>query len=146
MKFSRVADDDNELRLGVYTDASWASRPDFSSQGGYYVFVMDQGGLDGEARPLICLDWGSRKPPRVCRSSLSAEAQACANTMDRLERCVSMLVGILAPQLQVGSPEAYDFLPRHVVVTDSRGLYDASLSQTAGLGIQDRTGARPSRS
>ena len=138
MKFSRVADDDNELRLGVYTDASWASRPDSSSQGGYYVFVMDQGGLDGEARPLICLDWGSRKLPRVCRSSLSAEAQACANAVDRLEWCVNMLVGILAPQLQVGSPEAYDFLPRHVVVTDSRGLYDASQSQTAGLGIQDK--------
>lgn len=138
MKFSRVAEDDNEFRLGVYTDASWASRPDSSSQGGYYVFVLDQGGLDGEARPLICLDWGSRKLPRVCRSSLSAEAQACANAVDRLEWCVNMLVGILAPQLQVGSSEAYDFLPRHVVVTDSRGLYDASQSQTAGLGIQDK--------
>ena len=81
----------------------------------------------------------NRKLPRVCRSSLSAEAQACANAVDRLGRCVNLLVvGILAPQLQVGSPEAYDFLPRHVVVKDCRGLYDASQLRTAGLGIQDK--------
>ena len=56
-----------------------------------------------------------------------------------VRRCLNMLVvGILAPQLQVGSPEAHDVLPRHVVVTGPRGLYDASQSQTAGLGIQDK--------
>ena len=138
MKFSKIVDEDNDFRLGVYTDASWASRPDSSSQGGYYVFLFDQGGMDGQARPLMCLDWGSRKLPRVCRSSLSAESQACATAVDRLEWCVNIMVGIFAPNVTPGTAAAYNFFGQHVVVTDSRGLYDASHSQTAGLGVQDK--------
>ena len=35
--------------------------------------------------PLIFLDWSSRRPERMCRSSLPAEAQSAANAVDMLD-------------------------------------------------------------
>ena len=75
-----------DVRLGVYTDAAWANRSDQSSQGGYLIFAIDEDGIvNGNTKPLVVLDWASRKIKRVCRSSLSAEAQAACVAVDALE-------------------------------------------------------------
>ena len=124
LRFTGAADF-SEVRIGAYTDASWALRPDGSSQGGFYVFVMDDVGLGGAARPLVCLDWGSKKLPRVCRSSLSAEAQAAALAVDRMEWCKCFLAAAWFNH-DPKSEQAPAILGPSVLVTDSRGLYDAS--------------------
>ena len=51
----------------------------------------------GEPMPVIILDWASRKLPRVCRSSLAAEAQAGAIAVDQLEWCKVLLALIIDP-------------------------------------------------
>ena len=75
----------SDLRVGGYSDASWASRVDGSSQGGYVVFVGPAGELDaGTPTPFVAMEWASKKLQRLCRSSLSAEAQAAALGVDAL--------------------------------------------------------------
>eukprot|EP00435_Cladocopium_sp_Y103_P013907 s4786_g3.t1 len=75
-----------ELRFGIYSDASWSTRPDGSSQGGWLVFVATEEEINGSKPfPLTILDWTSRKLPRVCRSCLSAEVQTLSGAVDNLE-------------------------------------------------------------
>ncbi len=57
------------MRYGVYFDASFASRADLSSQGGYLLFAIPDSFLDsGKPVPLIVMDWSSKKLDRVARS------------------------------------------------------------------------------
>ena len=75
-----------DLCLGAYTDASWAVRPDGSSQGGMVIFACNHQEIESDQlMALTILHWSSKKLARVCRSSLSAEAQAAAMTVDELE-------------------------------------------------------------
>ena len=39
LTFDAIADALKDVRLGIYLDASWATRPDGSSQGGYMIFL-----------------------------------------------------------------------------------------------------------
>ena len=62
------------------------NRADHSSQGGFLVFAIDEDGIsNGTTKPLVVLDWASRRLRRVCRSSLAAEAQAACVSVDALE-------------------------------------------------------------
>ena len=138
LKFTRAADSGRDSRLGVYTDASRAARPDTLSQDGHYAFVVGQGRLDGEAQPLTCLDWGPRKPPQARRSNLSAESQACATAADRLGRRVNMPAGAFTPRLTAGPPDACNFIAHHAIVADPRGLHVAVLGGRLGDSEQAR--------
>jgi hypothetical protein len=90
------------MQLG-HTDAAWANRLDNSSQGGYLLFIMDEGVLQtGEARPLAVLDWAMRKLLQVCRSSLAAEVQAACIAVDALERAKVSIGAFLNPGRSVG--------------------------------------------
>eukprot|EP00435_Cladocopium_sp_Y103_P052293 s2273_g16.t1 len=111
-----------DLRFGVYSDASWCTRPDGSSQGGWLVFVATEDEINGSKPfPLTVLDWASRKLPRVCRSSLSAEVQTLSGAVDNLEwEDVMKWLGI--------SP----------CITDARALYDASKSKAPGMKLQEK--------
>ena len=52
----------SELRLGVYWDGSWASRPDGASQGGHMVVTIHDARIgDGTPTPLVIIDWQSWK-------------------------------------------------------------------------------------
>ena len=77
LQFESLPADFGDWRLGIYADATWASCPDGFSPGGYLVFIGAAKDIEqGKAMPLTDLDWASRKLPRTCRSSISAEAQA----------------------------------------------------------------------
>lgn len=65
-----------------FTDASWATRRDGSSQGGQITLMMEKSVLNGAKTPFSVLSWSSRRLRRVARSSTSAEAQMTANTLD----------------------------------------------------------------
>jgi len=56
----------SQLRFGFYSDASWSTRPDGSSQGGRLLFIASEKGIGGDKPfPLTVVDWVSRKLPRV---------------------------------------------------------------------------------
>ncbi|CAK0791255.1 unnamed protein product [Prorocentrum cordatum] len=119
----------SELRVGGYSDASWASRPDGSSQGGYQIFVGPEDELNaGAPTPFVAMEWASKKLVRLCKSSLSAEAQAAAMGADSLMWVKVFLALSLRPDLGHDSP----------FITDAKCLYDASRSATAGLGIAEK--------
>ena len=66
-------------RIGVCVEASWAMRPDWSSQGNVMVFFTQVNALTVSlAVPLIVLDWSIRRLERMCRKT-------AANAVDMLE-------------------------------------------------------------
>ena len=68
------------------SDAAWGVRRKHESQGGYFVSLMSVKALQGQLdQPYVVLDWRGYKLPRISRSSLNSEAQACAGAMDALE-------------------------------------------------------------
>ncbi len=68
------------MRYGVYFEASFANRPDLSSRSGFLLFAIPDSFSDsGNPAQLIVLDWSSEKLDRVARSSLSAEEQSGRN-------------------------------------------------------------------
>ena len=73
----------SELRLGVYWDGSWASRPDGSSQGGHMLFaILDARVDDGAPTPLVILEWTSRKQEFVAyRFWISGDWEAARRRM-----------------------------------------------------------------
>ena len=90
----------SELRVGGFSDASWASRLDGSSQGGYAIFAGPADDLsNGTPTPFVCLEWDSKKLVRLCRSSLSAAAQAAALGVDSLMWVKIYLTLSLRPDL-----------------------------------------------
>ncbi|CAK0890715.1 unnamed protein product, partial [Prorocentrum cordatum] len=127
----------SELRVGGCSDASWASRPDGSSQGGYQIFVGPEDELNaGTPTPFVAMEWAPKKLARLCRSSLSAEAQAAAMGADSLMWVRVFLTLSLRPDL--GHDAAMTYLGESLFITDAKCLYDASRSATAGLGIAER--------
>ena len=66
---------DGEVSIVSFTDASWATRKDGSSQGGQLTLMMGKKVLQGAKTPFCVLSWSSRRLRRVARSSTSAEAQ-----------------------------------------------------------------------
>jgi hypothetical protein len=64
------------LRLLVYSDASFANRPDLSSQLGHIVFSSDATGK------CVLLTWSSHKACRTTRSSTDGEVLAFSNAFN----------------------------------------------------------------
>ena len=64
------------LRLQTYSDASFASNEDLSSQLGYFIFLVDG---TGNCQPL---HWSSHKAKRVSRSVLGSEVLAFSDAFD----------------------------------------------------------------
>ena len=140
MKFQRYGRLD-EIAFGVYSDAAWAVRPDGSSQGGMIVFIATESEMESEEPfPLTVVNWASKKLPRMCRSSLSAETQAAANAVDELGWTKVMWYLMLWPSTK---PTSEDLLAasKSVAITDARSLYDAARSMSAGLKLAERRSA-----
>ena len=103
------------------------------------VFVAPRSSVqDGKPMPLVVLDWASKKLVRMCRSSLSSEAQAAANGVDSLEWVKTYVSLIIDPTQPPQLDETMKKLGPSPVMTDAKALYDASLSTTAGLGITEK--------
>ena len=112
----------------VFSDAALAVRADLSSQGGYVIAVAHPRILRGEMVGLQIVDWSSRKLPRVCRSSLSAEAQAAGIATDAVEYC------------QIFYHEMVTYNTKEAaLITDCKSLYDAALKDNQANGSDRRT-------
>ena len=67
-----------------FSDAAVQVRAGSSSQGGFVISLINTKVLEGKSAPYSIVAWRSYKLPKVCRSSLSAEAQSCATALDEL--------------------------------------------------------------
>ena len=109
--------------LLTYSDASWANAAHSSSQLGILVMITSPEAVHKKTKAAI-LDWRSSRSPRVCRSTLAAEACAADEGSDRSDYLNLMLSELF-----------YD-KPAHLIgsrldrlhATDAKSLYDALIS------------------
>ena len=131
--------DVSELRFGVYSDAAWAVRPDTTSQGGYLVFAASRQEIEeGLAMKLSIVDWSSKKLARVCRSSLSSEAQAATAAIDTLEWIRIFWSLLLWPTLRYEEDAILSKTGESPILTDAKALYDAVKNLAAANKVSDR--------
>ena len=89
----------------------------------------------------MALDWSSKKLVRVRRSPLSAEAQSAANAIDMLEWSKVFLSRMIWPFIDIAADSTMHAIGHSPVITDSKGLFDASRSASSGLGIAEKRAA-----
>ena len=126
--------------LLTYHDASHACRRDGSSQGGLITMLVDECILQGESSYYSPIAWQSRKLPRVCRSSTSAEVQTGSHAMDAHEFTKQMLIEwfnekpIVARDMDKVLSQVSS-----VVVTDSKNMFDSVVRvETSGLQLEEK--------
>ena len=128
-----------DVKFSVYTDAAWSVRPDGSSQGGFLIFAASESELrSGDPINMTIVDWHSKKLVRMCRSSLSAEAQASAAAVDELEWCKVFWSTMINPTLSIETNETLQHSGLSYVLTDAKSLFDASKSITSGMHLSER--------
>ena len=103
--------------------------------------IMDASIDDGAPTPLVILEWTSRKQRRVCRSSLSSEAQSAAYAVDALDFGKRSLSLIIDPTQNMTASATAARLGRSPCITDCKALFDAARSASpAGGSTEKRTG------
>lgn len=130
----------DDLCLVCFSDAAVQVRPDGGSQGGYVIVATSRDVLTGQTVPYNTLAWRSYKLTRVCRSSLSAESQACATALDELMMLKTMLAIIKNPDADPKNDSTAADVCQSVVVIDAKGLYDALHKDGIGSASDKRAG------
>ena len=103
--------------------------------------ILDARIDDGAPTPLVILEWTSRKQRRVCRSSLSSEAQSAADAVDALDFGKRSLSLIIDPTQKMTESATAARLGRSPCITDCKALFDAARSASSAGGSQEkRTG------
>ena len=139
MTLRRHGRDLSEMRFGVYMDASWGIRPDGSSQGGHTIFIgTDEEINGGQPFPLTIVSWHSRKLNRMCRSSLSAEAQAAASAIDEVEWMKVFAAGLVCPYISIADEDVLHVFGATPALTDAKSLFDSARSVSAGLRLAEK--------
>ena len=148
LKFSKVNNDVglqfrplgqiSDMVLVAMSDASWGIRREGHSQGGYLLMLAPKEILDGETTNYIILDWRSFRLPRVSRSSLNAESQACAAAMDSLEYTRTLIQGSLNADYTLQSPGEW-VISKTALVVDAKALYDSIRAEVPQLSGDKRT-------
>ena len=131
----------DKLNFGIFSDAAWGVRPDGSSQGGFLIYATSHDLHRGEEAPLGIIEWKSWKLTRKCRSSLSAESQAMADSVDMLNFVRLFFADFLhAEGVDLRRPdEILRLLPESCAITDCKSLYDAlEKNESLGLGLSEK--------
>ncbi len=114
--------DKESLQLTVYSDASFATNKDLSSQLGYFIFISDKNNL---CQPIY---WTSYKAKRVNRSVLGSETMAFADAFDMalvIKHDLQNIMGKVVPlSMFTDSLSLFDVLTRAKVTTERRLMID----------------------
>ena len=124
----------------TFTDASWATRKDGSSQGGQITLLMNKHVLDGDVSHFSVLCWGSKRLRRVARSSTSAEVQMSGNALDQHE-FVKLFMHVLrsAEHVDLRNPDKILSSVESCLISDSKNVYDGlEKIETSGLQMEER--------
>ena len=126
------------LRMITAFDASFCSRPDGSSQGGYLVLLAPRHILETKEDVYHILDWKSSKLPRVARSSLSAEAQAAGVTSDATEFACRYYEHLLHPLVPLAQLLQMTSVLEPVLITDAKAVFDSYHREALVSNVTDR--------
>eukprot|EP00435_Cladocopium_sp_Y103_P069297 s223_g33.t1 len=127
--FQHVADRE-QVSFVAYSDASFATRKDLSSQGGYLVLMTSRGvAQDGAEGNYVVLDWRSWKLARVARSTLSAESQAASEAADSLLYVSTFWNLIWAPWKKLEAVETAKAQNESKLVIDAKALFDMLIKE-----------------
>ena len=119
LKFQCLGTTEN-IRLGVFSDASLANLPDGGSQGWNIICLL------GENRKASPLRWQSTKIRRILRSTVTGEALAMSDAVDAAVFLAGLYSELMFNSMSPG------LLPI-VCITDSHSLLDALKSITMVL-------------
>ena len=97
----------NNLKLFVYTDASFGNLKNGGSQGAYLVLLLDESGS------CNLITWQSKRLKRIPRSSVAAKTIALLDGIDAGVYIAQLLFEMLKVQYPIA------------VLTDNKSLYDA---------------------
>ena len=115
----------------AFSDASFMSNKSLHAHQGTIIFVTTPELLGNQKAVVAPIAWTSKKVPRIVRSTLSAEAAALSNSVDRLLWIRMMWAWISDPNCEWSNPEhVLEGQTRSAVVTDCRSMYDI-LTRTA---------------
>jgi hypothetical protein len=130
------------VSLYMWTDAAWASRPDGFWQGGYIILAGDPRAVLGDPTKFSVIDWGSHKPRRVARSSLSAEGQSASDAEGELPMTRPALREPWHGRVDLKAiNEEVQAIPATIIM-DCKAMCDGLVkSESAGLGVTDRRSA-----
>ena len=129
----------SQVRIGLYCDAAWSVRPDGNSQGGMLIFLASHEEMESnQPFPLTIFYWSSKKLPRMCRSSLSAEAQAATIAVDELEWAKVFFATAINPYVAIQEDSAMLMLGESPAITNAKGLFDSTISVIPGLKLSER--------
>ena len=147
LKFSKVNNDVglqfrplgqiSDMVLVAMSDASWGIRREGHSQN-HLLMLAPKEILDGETTNYIILHWRSFRLPRVSRSSLNAESQACAAAMDSLEYTRTLTQGCLNADYTLQSPGEW-VISKTALVVDAKALYNSIRAEASQLSGDKRT-------
>lgn len=125
----------DDVTMVTFTDASWATRKDYSSQGGQLTLLMNRDALNGCRTPFHVISWTSRKLKRVARSSTSAETQMSANALDLHEFLKLSFLEMESPKpISLVNSDSILQQWRTCLIVDAKNVFDAVVKiETAGL-------------
>ena len=122
----------------AYSDASFATRSDLSSQGGYLLAMCHKDVANGKCEGHYnVIDWRSWKLPRVSRSTLSAESQAASEAADSLMYTSLFWNLIFKALMPLDSVSTGHLRNSPKLIVDAKALYDVLVKDE----IQAATGA-----
>ena len=128
------------LTVVTFTDASWATRRDSSSQGGQITLLMEQDILSGAKTRFSVLSWTSRRLKRIARSSTSAEAQMTSNALDTHEFAKLAFVDLkTSERIDLRRTDEYLRQISSCMVCDAKNIYDGICKvETSGLHMEEK--------
>ena len=131
----------DEIIFACYSDASFASRDDLSSQGGYLLIMTHRDVTSGGEGHYNIVDWRSWKLARVSRSTLAAESQAASEAADALLFAVTFWRLIWSPWLPLDDIRTAQIPNQPKLVVDAKALFDMLVREAiqAGSSTDKRT-------
>ena len=139
LQFHPLGKEEDLCMIGM-SDAAWGVRRNSQSQGGYIVLLAHKRVLEGEMdQKYVILDWRSSKLPRVSRSSLNAESQACAGAMDALEYLLLFWHGVTNADFDLKQINETKVKMASALVVDAKALYDSLKAEVPQLQGDKRT-------
>ena len=138
LRIAKIAPSLEKVCFVCFSDAALSVRSDLSSQGGFMIVACNEEVLIGKALPYTLVSWRSFKLPRVCRSSLAAEAQACAMALDEL-MIVKVFFGMmLDPSKGIADSAELYGRGKCAIVTDAKALCDAVKRENISQSLDKR--------
>lgn len=124
----------------AFSDASWGNLEGDASQGGVMHGLLGKGALDGKPAPFSLLSWNSFRIRRVCRSTLSAEAQSACQAVEFGDYLKTLLVEMYDPTFRLIRYQERLQERQSVLVIDAKSLFDYLNKETGRLPADKRLG------